>query len=210
MFKHIIGLMLLVSCVASAEENYVKFEAVQTYEEGNRVLTEHDYGSGVRWNKDYVVTAKHVSFAQDSVYKCSENCDLQFVKREIVGNGVVPEWRESVAAENVTIIGNSVGGKTVISKGQDINRYFYVAAGKVESSPEKVGQENAVVYASTAQIVHGQSGGPVFGDDGKVVGMLIGKTILTGKDGEQYTVSVYVPYSVIKTEWEKYQKKKES
>jgi len=206
MLKHIIGLMLLVSFVASAEENYVKFEAVQTYEEGNRVLTEHDYGSGVRWNDDYVVTAKHVSFAQGSVYKCSENCDLQFVKRKIVGNGVVPQWRESVATEKVTIIGNSIGGKTVISKGQDINRYFYVASGKVESRPEKPNQENAIVYASTAEIVHGQSGGPVFGDDGKVVGMLIGKTILTGKEGKQYTVSVYVPYSVIKAEWEKYKK----
>lgn len=206
MLKHIIGLMLLVSCVASAEEVYVKFEAIQTYEEGNRVLTEHDYGSGIRWNKDYVVTAKHVSFAQNSVYKCSDNCDLQFVKREIVGNGVVPEWRDSVAAEKVTIVGNSIDGKTVVSKGQDINRYFYVSAGKVESRPEKEEQRNAIVYASTAQIVHGQSGGPVLGDDGKVLGMLIGKTILTGKGGEKYTVSVYVPYSVIKAEWEKYKK----
>lgn len=206
MFKHIIGLMLLVSCVASAEENYVKFEAIQTYEEGDRVLTEHDYGSGVRWNNDYVVTAKHVGFAQNSVYKCSENCDLQFVKRKVVGNGVVPEWRESVATEKVTIIGNSIGGKTVVSKGRDINRYFYVASGKIESRPEKANQKNAIVYASTAEIVDGQSGGPVFSDDGKVVGMLIGKTILTGKGGEKYTVSVYVPYSVIKAEWEKYKK----
>ena len=61
-----------------------------------------------------------------------------------------------------------------------------------------------MVYASNAKVGEGQSGGPVVGEDGKVLGIIIGRTVLTSKSGEKFNSSVYIPYSVIKNEWEKF------
>lgn len=204
MQKYVFLFLFFFSFNILAEPYYIKISATQVYEEEDTVITEKDYGSGVRWNNEYVVTAKHVSFAPNSVYKCSKDCDLQFIKMPLKGKGFIPEWRERKPYEKVTIIGNSIGGKTIVSEGKDIKQSFYVEEKKVVNSPSYSGQSNTMVYATTAQIVEGQSGGPVFGNDGKVLGFLIGKTVVTSEIGKKFNVSIYVPYSIIKKEWDKF------
>lgn len=204
--KFIVILCFLFSFNAISSNDFIKFKTSHTYEEGDKKLTENDYGSGARWNNDYVVTAKHVNFVEDSVYICSKNCDIRFIKMKSLSKNTT-KWREPYANENVTIIGSSIGGDTVITKGKDLNLEYYVVNDKIESYPEKKEQKNALVYTSTAQVIEGQSGGPVYSDDGYIIGIVIGHTILTPKVGDKFSVSVYIPYSIIKKEWEKFNKK---
>ena len=198
--------LMIISFGVLADNDYLKIEASHLVEENGNSFTVNQYGSAVRWNDDYIVTAKHLDFVQGSKYKCSENCDLQFVKYK--GKSLTPKWRERVPYEDITIVGNSPGSKTIISKGQDLNLKYYVSNTKIESVPYKKEQVNALVYASNAKVIQGQSGGPVFGNNGDVIGMVIGNTILTSaKTGQEFEVSLYIPYSVIEKEWLKFQKR---
>lgn len=206
MKKYVLFMLFLISAnVFAYNQNYIKVESSYSYIENGHKVTMNKYGSGVRWNNEYIVTAKHVDFISGSVYKCSHNCDLQFVKKE--ANGVIPQWRERIPSEDITIVGNSPGSKTIISKGNDLNLKYYVSNTKVESAPYKKEEVNALVYASSAKVIQGQSGGPVFGHNGDVIGMVIGNTILTNvKTGQEFEVSLYIPYSIIEKEWLKFQK----
>lgn len=200
-------LVLISFNVFANNQSYIKIESSYSYVENGRKFTMNEYGSGVRWNSEYIVTAKHVDFISGSVYKCSHNCDLQFVKKDSTDG--IPQWRERIPLEDVTIVGNSPGSKTIISKGNDLNLKYYVSNTKVESAPYKKEEVNALVYASSAKVIQGQSGGPVFGHNGDVIGMVVGNTILTNvKTGQEFEVSLYVPYSIIEREWLKFQKRK--
>lgn len=191
----------LVGCVSVPKEpaKFVEFEHSSKFVKNGTIYTKTDMASGVQWNKDYVVTAKHVSFADGIVYKSGGELDLQFVKKA-VDNVIVPKWRDRKAGENVTIIGVSQSGKVKEAKGKDLDIYS-----------EK---GNSINYLTTAVTVGGQSGGPVFSDDGHVIGILV--AITDGKDangnldpslkGKGKEFSLYIPYEVIQKEWNKYQK----
>jgi hypothetical protein len=195
----VVASLSLVGC-ATEPSKYVEFENTTKFVKNGTIYTKKDMASGIRWNNDYVVTAKHVTFAKDIEYKSPGELDLQFVKNS--GNNVIlPQWRERQAGESVSIVGVNQSGKTKIVTGKDLDIYSE--------------QGNSINYLTTAVTVGGQSGGPVFGHDGKVIGMLV--AITNGKDadgnkdqalankGEQF--SLYIPYSVIEAEWNKFQKK---
>ena len=195
----VVASISLVGC-ATEPSKYVEFENTTKFAKNGNIYTKKDIASGIRWNNEYVVTAKHVTFAKDIVYKSYGELDLQFVKKSAT-NVVLPQWRERQAGEAVSIIGVSQSGKTQIATGKDLDVYTE--------------EGNSINYITTAVTVGGQSGGPVFGHDGKVIGMLVG--ITNGKDasgkktkaltnkGEEF--SLYIPYSVIESEWNKFQKK---
>ncbi len=151
--------------------------------------TRNDFGSGVQWNEDYVVTAKHVSFADNSAYKCQEGCDIQFVKRK--ANDSIPVWRDLVAGEVVTFIGIDQTSKIQVISGHDLNIQTHTSS-------------NSTVFANLAltQTFGGMSGGPAYAYDGKVVGMLTGGSNL--EDGQP--VTVYLSYEVVKAAWDKFQR----
>lgn len=182
------------SCNAS-QSNYIKIEKSISYIKGNQRITERDYGSGIQWNEDYMVTAKHVNFVNGVVYKSSD-IDLQFVKHK--SEGEIPSWRERVPGENIIVLGNSHNG-TLSVTGNDLNLFSETIYG--------------LLYVNNAPVQHGQSGGPVFGSDGKVIGMTI--AMFTGKqddgkpipqlNGKGKYFSMYLPYEEIQKEWKKYQ-----
>lgn len=204
MKKTIAILIFFISSYSSANNIVVPFEKNIQIKKNGEVYNQHDYGSGVRWNQDYIVSAKHVNFVQNSVYQCSKNCDLQFIKKN-ANNFIVPKWRDVKPHEFINIMGNSSNGKIVNAKGTVFQKDFYMNNDKVLNDLRNKNQKNSLLYATTAKIVHGQSGGPVIGVDGSVVGILIGETEVTNANGDKLMVSMFVPYSVIKQEWDKFQ-----
>lgn len=151
--------------------------------------TKLDFGSGIRWNEDYIVTAKHVAFVENSVYKCKEGCDIQFVKSKNPKQS--PVWRKHVAGEKITFLGIDQNSKLQAISGNDLN---------IETTTTT----NTAVIAnlSSNKTFGGMSGGPAYATDGKVVGMLTGGATL--ENGEP--VTVYLSYEVIKSAWDNFQK----
>lgn len=186
------------------ELNFITFEKtveVQVNQNGKMMKDSHSqYGSGVQWNEDYVVTAKNVNFVDGSVYQCLKGCDIQFVKRK--ATSPVPDWRTHVPNERLTFVGIQSEANFRAEFGMDLNVKTYT-----ESNTDML------VNVADNRIVSGMSGGPAYGLDGKVVGILTGSMDinnlrnashhnLSGR-GEQ--LSVYLSYDDIQKEWEKFQ-----
>jgi hypothetical protein len=168
---------------------YKKTETV-VVENGKKFKdTLEDFGSGVQWNEDYVVTAKHVNFADNSAYKCREGCDIQFVKRK--ATVAAPVWRDVVALEQITFVGVDQTNTLQAKTGSDIDMQTTTSS-----------NHSVKVHVVSVPTVGGMSGGPAYAKDGSVVGVLTGSVTL-GKNPTE--MGVFVPYETIKSEWDKFQ-----
>lgn len=186
------------------ELNFVTFEKtveVLVIQNGQTVTdTQSRYGSGVQWNEDYVVTAKNVDFADGSVHPCIKDCEIQFIKRK--ATAPVPDWRSHVANERITFVGIESEARFRAEFGMDLNVKTYT-----ESNTDML------VNVADNRIVSGMSGGPAYGLDGKVVGILTGSMDITNLrnathhnlSGRGEQLSVYLSYDDIQKEWEKFQ-----
>jgi hypothetical protein len=159
--------------------------------------TNSDYGSGIQWNEEYVVTAKHVNFVENTLFKCEEGCEIQFVKHK--ATGPVPVWRNLVAHEPLTFVGIDQTNKLRAESGKDLDVQVFT-------------KSNSVVKVNLANniTVGGMSGGPAYGSDGKVVGMLTGGIYTSNRPelkafGDD--LSAFLSYDVIDKEWNKYQQR---
>lgn len=186
------------------ELNFVTFEKtveVQVNQNGKMIKdSQSQYASGVQWNEDYVVTTKTVKFIDGSVYQCLKGCDIQFVKRK--ATAPVPDWRTHVPNERLTFVGIQSEASFRAEFGMDLNVKTYT-----ESNTDML------VNVADNQIVSGMSGGPAYGLDGKVVGILTGSTEVSNLrnatnhnlSGRGERLSVYLSYDDIKKEWDKFQ-----
>ena len=185
------------------ELNFVTFEKtveVLVIQNGQTVTdTQSRYGSGVQWNEDYVVTTKNVDFADGSVQACIKDCEIQFIKRK--ATAPVPDWRSHVVNERITFVGIESESRFRAEFGMDLNVKTYTET-----------NTGMLLNVADNQIVNGMSGGPAYGLDGKVVGILTGSTEtlnlrnstnrnLSGR-GEH--LSVYLSYEDVQKEWEKF------
>lgn len=203
MFKQIlvvVAALMIVGCASPSPYNYVRMEKTTSFMEKGVRYQKDDIGSAVQWNEDYVVTAKHVDFVDGIEYKCDEGCDLQFVKKK--AKGPIPQWRNHVSNEELTFVGTNMKKRVVVAKGKDLDLYTSTSS-----------NTNTNVYITDANAEVGMSGGPVYGNDLKVVGILSALTkgvdvygnkapSLIGK-GENF--SLYIPYRTIQSEWDKFQ-----
>lgn len=154
-------------------------------------------GSAVQWNEDYAVTVAHIPFISGTVYECSTGCDLKFFKHP--ANGKIPKWRSAVPGERVTAMGASPLMFSVKGQGRASKLSF--------KSTDETGGERYAIH--DAPLVKGMSGGPVYGDDGAVLGINIGffsKALNPGnaKIASFDRVSLYVRYQTIEREWQQH------
>ncbi|UST72283.1 S1C family serine protease [Pseudomonas siliginis] len=150
-------------------------------------------GSAVQWNREYAVSAAHIPLLSNVVHHCSTGCDLVFIRHK--AEDLLPTWRPTVAGEKLQTVGLSPFLVTV--KGAGTSKGPRVSLNRAGDS---------TAYAlSDAPVVQGMSGGPVYGDDGAVVGMTIGIFLpdspLLPPLKNSASLSVYVPYDIIQREW---------
>jgi len=184
--------------------NFVTFEKtveVHVIQNGKIITdTQSQYGSGVQWNEDYVVTTKAVNFVNGSSQPCIKDCEIQFIKRK--ATAPVPDWRSHVANERITFVGIESEARFRAEFGMDLNVKTYTET-----------NTSTLLNVADNQIVNNMSGGPAYGLDGKVVGILTGSTETanlrnsTNRNlsarGER--LSVYLSYEDVQKEWVKFQ-----
>lgn len=168
--------------------------------------------SSVQWNEDYAVSAKHTPFLKNVAYTCSTGCDLVFIKRKADNN--IPEWRHSIPNEKITAYGTSplyipakTTGTTLLTK--------------LEKEVEVNNKKSFELYKlnNIASIV-GMSGGPIYGEDGKVVGITLGFVIKTLISNEKLAIvpelikpskiSFMMQTEIIEREWKLFQEQEKN
>lgn len=149
--------------------------------------------SYIQMSPEYAMTAKHISTLKNRDYECSLGCDLVFFKHKD------PDfkkdlWRNPLVNENVSQVGITREGDMIVKKGEVLKGY---------NKPDKDSQFYNM--STTSKTVKGMSGGPVYGSDGKIVGMTIGSPLNRGEN--QKMDSIFIPYEIIKHEWENFENK---
>lgn len=150
--------------------------------------------SFIQMNEHYAMTAKHISTLKHHDYECSTGCDLVFFKHEDK-NFKPYQWRRPVINESVTQVGITRDGTSIVKKGVVTDVY---------TKPSNDSQFYRM--STTSNTVKGMSGGPVYGQDGKLIGMTIGTP--EDKNYSDKVKSVFNPYEIIEMEWNIFQKSK--
>lgn len=153
--------------------------------------------SAIQWNEDYAVTAKHTPFLRNVVHEGLG--DVVFFKHKA---SEVPHWRQYVPGESVTAVGFNSLMIPVQGKGHALQSLV-----RLEGTP------GSVFYSlHDGPMVKGMSGGPVFADDGQVVGIniaFIPKNEIDARTrpdlADKERVSVFMSYSEIDKEWRRFQ-----
>lgn len=142
-------------------------------------------------SEDYAVTVKHIPKHPDYVY-ISGKYDIQFFEHK-TSKSKVPLFSNYKEKEKIFLTGYFNGEYTEIeSEILDINVHT-----NTSSIP--------VYKAGIGTIKPGMSGGAVLNEERKVIGMNIGFTSeLIYHNNEYKKMSVFIPYEIIKKEWNKY------
>jgi hypothetical protein len=152
-------------------------------------------GSAIQWNEDYAVTVKHIPYLPGAVHQGVG--DVQFFRHK----GPAPTWRSYQPGEAVTAVGFSSLYTPVKGEGHALSGMLRLA-------------RNDVLYAThDGPTAKGMSGGPVFTQDGYVVGITVAfadqdelRTLGMNNLADQKRVSLFLPYAEIRKEWARYQK----
>lgn len=168
--------------------------------------------SSVQWNEDYAVSAKHTPFLRNIAYTCSTGCDLVFIKRKADNN--IPEWRHSVPYEKLIAYGTSPLYIPAKTEGTSM-------ATKLQKDVEVNNTKSIELYKlNNMASMMGMSGGPIYGEDGKVVGITLGfviKTLMSDKKLAQTpelikpsSISFMMQTEIIEREWQIFQEQEKN
>lgn len=224
---------LLSGCAGqtSPSVGLVAFETVTTKEmvtpRGKTIDRAYSMGSGAQWNADYVVTARHVLLDASqgrAEFECNTGCDLKFVQRAATSG--IPSWRERTRGESLAAVGYTI--KPDATDPGRVTRRKVVANGfDADIATRTTVDGNNWLMLARMDTVNGMSGGPLYGADGNIVGILTGSTMLKRESGFYYDAdgnqvapapqsadavtegkllayAVYIPYSMIHEQWQRF------
>ncbi len=207
----IVGLVALTLAGCSAKPPADEVYAVSATEAGA--------GVGIQWNAQYVVTAGNMAPEGASPeFECS-GCDLQFVRH--ASSRMPAQWRDVVDDEPLALKAVEVEqGKSRITLARGRDADISVAGGA----------RNQIRVAQMGDAT-GLPGSPLYGADGKVIGMHVEmlqlrvidgfvfdesgiyQGVLEGDydpsiEGQLLDYSVYLPYALIREQWAIFQSKR--
>lgn len=198
----LIGISLALSgCGTFGErEKYPGLGVVGGEREGNK------WSTYVQWDENYAITTAHTGPLARTVYR-SKELDLQFVYRPLQSytkNGktypdVVPRWRSAQPPEPLVLKGypETHSTRVQLTPSQAVAQSFMY-------------NEQNVYQLAKGRVVHGMSGGAVSTPSGENVGMVIGnlRDAQTFESTQPQYYVIYLPYTAIEAEFEKFLKQK--
>lgn len=168
-----------------------------------KVLVGGGHGSGVHIGDGLVLTAAHVvAGVKDAAEVKVRDEGGAIHEAEILWQAKANDvalirikGHKDIAASELSCEVPKVG-MDIHGYGNPLHQENWNVYGKVAGTPRKVGPWAEIIPLNMA-ILQGQSGGPVFNDAGKVVGLMVG--YMNGQQGDWTSFSVMVPSSVVCT-----------
>ena len=173
----LITLLVLVATTSAAAYALLPPPALPATESATvKIFPASGHGSGVHIGDGFIVTAAHVvgdekevqvkakggAFNKADVLWVNKAHDIALLRTSSAGLGAAHlSCRTVKIGDPITAYGNPLGIE------------FVAAYGKIAGEPRKTGPWNTV-YVTDITTVMGQSGGPVFGSDGDLIGITVG------------------------------------
>lgn len=142
-------------------------------------------------SQDYAVTVKHIPKHPDYVY-ISGKYDIQF-------------FEHKTPKSQVPLFSNYKENEKIFFTGYFNGKYNEIESEILDITVNTNTSSIPVYKAGIGTIKPGMSGGAVLNSERKVIGMNIGFTTeLIYHNNEYKKMSIFVPYEIIKKEWNKY------
>lgn len=185
--------VIVMSLILSACQSFQKVEqkSYLVKEQNAMSYTSLDKGLATQfpYNEKYSITVGHVKDFSNSVNFVSRhpNCDVALLNKGYSAENSNPTFSNSKLGENVTLYGHAGGkNKEEIVNGK-IVQYITVTLGEYS--------KDCKVAVVDARVKKGMSGGPVYNDDGKIVGV-----IFAVNKYQEKNLSYFIPYESF-SEW---------
>lgn len=171
--------LLLLAWLFSTPEAIARFAAPdypKTETTVVKVILKNGHGSGVSIGNGYVLTAAHV--VQDSKTATLKTKDGRNMEAAVLWSNKeydIALLRFEGAQIDAASLDCRVAqlGDTIISYGNPLNVEFASAYGRIAGEPRAFGPWQSV-FVTDITTVMGQSGGPVFDADGRLIGITVG------------------------------------
>lgn len=141
-----------------------------------KIQVNDGHGSGVHIGDGFIVTAAHVvGDAKEVQLKAKggalRKADVLWINK---ANDIALLRTSSAGLGTAHLsCGSAKAGDPITAYGNPLGIEFVAAYGKIAGEPRKTGPWNTV-YVTDITTVMGQSGGPVFGSDGDLIGITVG------------------------------------
>lgn len=141
-----------------------------------KVILKNGHGSGVSIGNGYFLTAAHVADGNKTVTLKTK--DGKTRKADVLWINAAYDIA-LLRSDDLSIPAAALScnvapaGETIISYGNPLMVEFVAAYGKIAGEPRKMGLWQSVFITDTTTVM-GQSGGPVFSADGRLIGITVG------------------------------------
>lgn len=179
-FAAIVALfLLLLAWLFSTPEAIARFAApdyLKTETTLVKVMLKDGHGSGVHIGNGYILTAAHV--VKDAKAATLKTKDGKIRQAAVLWANT--EYDIALLSSEDTKIDAATldcrvaqAGDFITSYGNPLNVEFAAAFGRIAGEPRKFGPWQSV-FVTDITTVMGQSGGPVFNEEGRLVGITVG------------------------------------
>lgn len=158
------------------------------------------HGSGVHIGGGYIVTAAHV-LGGDTTYKVLDKSGSQWAAEILWKNttydiGLIRIANANLPVPSLDCVTRNIGER-LVSRGNPFEVEFIETRGIIASKIQNMGKWKEAQIADIS-IAPGMSGGPVYGDDGRIVGINVGiRTLSFGFSASLTGLGVIVPASTV-------------
>jgi len=173
----LVALFVIVAATSAAAYALLPPPTLPTTESATVKIQVNDgHGSGVHIGDGFIITAAHVvGDAQEVQLKAK---GAEFRKADVLwvnkANDIALLRTSSAGLGTAHLsCGSAKAGDPITAYGNPLGIEFVAAYGKIAGEPRKAGPWNAV-YVTDITTVMGQSGGPIFTDNGDLIGITVG------------------------------------